>query len=417
MLIPVGSDRDPRHLPAATLTIILLTALLYAAVTMGLRSGAGWAEAAIAWGAFTPTRSGFRWWQPLTYQFLHDPSSIAHVGFNLLFLWVFGRSVEGRLGPWWFAAFYVAGGAFAALGQAMVSSNPTIGASGAVAGATGAYAALFPRSRVKVLLVFLLIGMYELPGIAVVGIYVGLDALNQALNFLGRSREPVAYAAHLAGYAWGLGIALALLATRTLPRTEMDLFAIWTQARRRRAMRRAVGASPAGPWAGASSDTGDRLLRARGAASGAAAGPAASADADPARQQAVARLTAALAAHDAPGTAAAWHALAAIDARMALGERALMDAAALMHAHGDMRGAADAWLRTLERFPRSAQAPETALLASAVLARRLGQHERASRLLADWMPRLCALDLAPQARALAAELGVAEPSQPPATAP
>lgn len=412
MFIPVGSDRDPRRLPVATLLIILVTALAYAAVTIGLRAGAPWAETALVKGAFTATRSDFRWWQPLTYQFLHDPSSIAHVAFNMIFLWVFGRSVEGRIGPWWFAAFYLVGGAVAALGQMAVSVDPMIGASGAVAGATGAFAALFPRSTVRVLVIFFLIGIYEVPSLLFVGIYVAIDALNQGLNFLGRSKEPVAYAAHLAGYAWGLGVAILLLATRMLPRTEMDLFAMWTQWRRRQAMRAAVRGTAGGPWASASSDTAARVASSR--LGGApripqAPTPAAAAE-DPARQAAAARLNAAIAAADAATVRDAWHALAAVDPRTPLSERTLLDAGALLHALGDVGAAADAWSRMIERFPRSTQAPATALLAAAVLARRLGQPERAARILTDWMPRLRDSDHGQQARALAAELGVAVPA-------
>jgi TolA-binding protein len=106
----------------------------------------------------------------------------------------------------------------------------------------------------------------------------------------------------------------------------------------------------------------------------------------------------------------AWHALAAVDPRTPLSERTLLDAAALLHAQGDASAAADAWTRMVERFPRSAQAPVTALLASAVLSRRLGQRERAARLLADWIPRLRNGDHDEQARALARELGVAWPA-------
>jgi membrane associated rhomboid family serine protease len=413
MFIPVGSDRDPKRLPVATLSIILVTALAYAAVTLGLRAGAPWAETALLSGAFTATAADFRWWQPLTYQFLHDPSSIAHVAFNMIFLWVFGRSVEGRIGPWWFAAFYLVGGAVAALGQMAVSSNPMIGASGAVAGATGAFAALFPRSTVRVLVIFFLIGIYQVPSLVFVGIYVAIDALNQGMNFLGRSREPVAYAAHLAGYAWGVGVAVLLLATRILPRTEMDLFAMWTQWRRRRAMRATVRGTAGGPWASASADTAARVASSRlgGVTRAAQATTQPDVAVDPARQATVSRLHAAIAAADASAVRDAWHALAAIDPRTPLSERTLLDAGAMLHAHGDVGAAADAWTRMIDRFPRSAQAPTTALLASALLARRLGQPERATRILADWLPRLRDGDHDAQARALASELGVSWPAQ------
>src|SRR5262245_55128238 len=38
-------------------------------------------------------------WRLLTYAFLHDPGSLLHIVFNMLFLWWFGSSVEDLYGP------------------------------------------------------------------------------------------------------------------------------------------------------------------------------------------------------------------------------------------------------------------------------------------------------------------------------
>jgi hypothetical protein len=147
-----------------------------------------------------------------------------------------------------------------------------------------------------------------------------------------------------------------------------------------------------------------------GAARGAQAiAPSAAAE-DPARQAAVARLNSAISGADPAAVRVAWHSLVAVDSRTPLSERTLLDAGAMLHAHGDVAAAADAWTRMIERFPRSSQAPTTALLAAAVLARKLGQRERAARVLTDWMPRLRDSDHGEQARTLAAELGVAVPA-------
>ena len=65
----------------------------------------------------------FEWWQPITYQFLHDPFSILHVLSNMVFLWAFGAVVESRLGHLGFLALYLVGGAFAGLLQVAISKG------------------------------------------------------------------------------------------------------------------------------------------------------------------------------------------------------------------------------------------------------------------------------------------------------
>ena len=78
-----------------------------------------------------------RIWQPLTAIFLHDPSRLDHVFFNLLFLWIFGRIVEGMISSRALLALYLAGGAVSALALVPVAAfegHPVVGlgASGAV---------------------------------------------------------------------------------------------------------------------------------------------------------------------------------------------------------------------------------------------------------------------------------------------
>ncbi|WP_181184550.1 rhomboid family intramembrane serine protease [Cupriavidus pinatubonensis] len=81
---------------------------------------------------------GFAPWQLLTYGFLH--ANLAHLAFNMLGLWMFGRSVEASLGPGRMLAVYLASLVSAGLIQLAVlgyiapADMPTIGASGAVFG-------------------------------------------------------------------------------------------------------------------------------------------------------------------------------------------------------------------------------------------------------------------------------------------
>src|SRR5690606_30503901 len=86
--------------------------------------------------------------QFLSYQFLH--ASWLHLLGNMLFLYVFGNSVEDRLGRAAYLLFYLAGGVMAGVGHAWLEAAPVLGASGAVAGVTGAFLALFPLSNITV---------------------------------------------------------------------------------------------------------------------------------------------------------------------------------------------------------------------------------------------------------------------------
>ena len=249
-MIPLGTDRITRKTPT-TIIIVVLNILIFLVISLGLnaQSNATASKAAEIeqFGVFYP---GFRMvlthpWTLVTYAFLHDPSGLSHVAFNMLFLWIFGRAVEDRLGSIWFAVFYIAGAIVAALGQWLISPAPMIGASGAVAAATGAFAALCPRSRVRVLFFFTII---EIPGIVLVLIFVGLDLFGQlGQSVSSTSRGGIAYSAHLFGYAFGMLTMLALLGSGILKRTEFDLFFIMKQWKRRREMRAAVNQSRS-PW-------------------------------------------------------------------------------------------------------------------------------------------------------------------------
>lgn len=46
-------------------------------------------------------------WRLLTFAFLHDPNTIFHILFNMLFLWWFGSDVEDLYGPREFLTFYL----------------------------------------------------------------------------------------------------------------------------------------------------------------------------------------------------------------------------------------------------------------------------------------------------------------------
>ncbi|CAJ0705401.1 rhomboid family intramembrane serine protease [Ralstonia mannitolilytica] len=96
-------------------------------------------------GVFVP-------WQLMTYAFLH--ANAAHLVFNMLGLYVFGREVEGVLGTRRLSFLYFSSIVSAALAQIVCAAvglqpaGPVIGASGGLFGLLLAYAVLFPNRRV-----------------------------------------------------------------------------------------------------------------------------------------------------------------------------------------------------------------------------------------------------------------------------
>src|SRR5699024_6940803 len=90
---------------------------------------------------------------PLTAMFLHK--GWLHLLGNLFYLWIFGGNVEGSMGHVRYLLFYLLAGIVAIFIQAYpepYSTEPMIGASGAISGVLGAYMLLFPRANVLALI-------------------------------------------------------------------------------------------------------------------------------------------------------------------------------------------------------------------------------------------------------------------------
>jgi membrane associated rhomboid family serine protease len=140
----------------------------------------------------------------LTSMFLH--AGWAHLGFNMLFLWVFGSKVEDRLGRARFLIFYLLGGVAALSLQFLAdpgSALATIGASGAIAAVLAGYLLLYPRA-----LVLTLIGWIPIPLPAVLFLLIWiLLQLAGAAGAIGQAAgggDSIAYMAHVGGFAFGL---------------------------------------------------------------------------------------------------------------------------------------------------------------------------------------------------------------------
>jgi rhomboid family protein len=165
-----------------------------------------------------PAAQPATWQTVFTSMFMHG--SFLHIFGNMLFLAIFGPTVEDSTGRWRFLVFYLLGGVIALGAQVLVSPDsvvPTIGASGAIAAVLGGYVLLYPRARV-LSLVFILffVTIIEVPAIALLGFWFVLQLAFGAAGLaspVGGSAggEGVAYFAHVGGFAFGL-LAIRLFA-------------------------------------------------------------------------------------------------------------------------------------------------------------------------------------------------------------
>jgi len=155
----------------------------------------------------------------VTSQFIH--AGFLHLGGNMLFLWVFGRAVEDRLGPLVYVVFYLLAGAAAGLIQSLVSGPgetvPLVGASGAIAAVLGMYFVSYPRAWVRVLVpILFFFWTFDLPALLVLGFwfasqfFTGMAAITQA----SRATGDIAIWAHVAGFVIGAGAAFVLPTSR-----------------------------------------------------------------------------------------------------------------------------------------------------------------------------------------------------------
>src|SRR5213078_3824088 len=146
---------------------------------------------------FAPAHAWERPWTFVTYMFLH--AGILHLALNLLVLWVFGSSVEERMGGRTFVLFYllcgIGGAASSFVLRQAVPVTQIIGASGAVLGVAVAFAWYWPDHPVFV---------FPLPEpIPAKWLVTFLVAFDLVLALI-RASDGIAHLAHLGGVGTAL---------------------------------------------------------------------------------------------------------------------------------------------------------------------------------------------------------------------
>jgi membrane associated rhomboid family serine protease len=145
----------------------------------------------------------------VTMMFLHG--GWLHIIFNMWTLWLFGPTVEDRLGHGRFLVFYLTCGIAASVAHILfnfTSTVPALGASGAIAGVLGCFMGLFPLARIVVVVPILFIPLFfEVPAFVFVGLWFLIQLFQGAVELiLPASGGGVAWWAHIGGFVAGLAL-------------------------------------------------------------------------------------------------------------------------------------------------------------------------------------------------------------------
>ncbi len=196
MLIPIGDDNSDRHItPYVTYALIALNIAVfvllqlpndaftygYSVIPAEILSGRELVNTLQIGNSQIPQAPGPApiYLTILSAMFMHG--GWAHLGGNLLFLWIFGDNVEDAMGHFKFALFYLLCGVLATAAHIVASQVaggfnlviPSLGASGAIAGVLGGYLVLYPRKSVRVLVGWF--GIFALPAFLVIGGWMAMQ--------------------------------------------------------------------------------------------------------------------------------------------------------------------------------------------------------------------------------------------------
>jgi membrane associated rhomboid family serine protease len=165
------------------------------------------------WGLIPARPRPVTW---LTHMLMH--AGALHLFANLFILYLVGPPLEDAWGHPLFAVFYVAAGLLAALffvARFPAIDEPLIGASGAISGVMGAFAVRYGNSRITFAYWLFLIKIYTGTFEAPAWLMLGLWALMQVAFASGMwaftsiaDMGNVAFGAHVAGFVFGVGVAV-----------------------------------------------------------------------------------------------------------------------------------------------------------------------------------------------------------------
>ena len=203
-----------RNMPVVTRYLLIANVIVFFLTAFMRRFGV---DLNALCGLHYVAADSFRFWQPLTYMFLH--ADFGHIFFNMFAVWMFAPMIEKEWGATRFSVYYLVCGIGAAIVQelvwwAMLSNmsaayDPatlahyayfmnTIGASGAVFGILFAFGWLYPDVPM-----FILFIPVPIRARVFVIIYAAIELFAGLGSVAGFTADNVAHFAHLGGLLFG----------------------------------------------------------------------------------------------------------------------------------------------------------------------------------------------------------------------
>jgi membrane associated rhomboid family serine protease len=175
------------HIPPVVKNLLIINVIVYAAMFM-IKDYQG-NYLLVEWlSVFYFNSPFFKIWQPITYMFMHSPSSFMHIFFNMFALYMFGGVLESRWGSKRFLNFYLITGlgalglqwavqafeVYQIVGTAIpgdslfhltnltehqvetlkgIYTGPMLGASGAIFGLLVAFGMLYPNTELYIMFI------------------------------------------------------------------------------------------------------------------------------------------------------------------------------------------------------------------------------------------------------------------------
>jgi membrane associated rhomboid family serine protease len=217
---PYSTDAPVYYWPFASVGLIVANIIVFIAMIFGsISEPENW----ILWYG-----EGLHPEQWLTSIFMH--ASVDHVVGNMLFLWVFGLVVEGKLGWQKLLACYLSIG----VGQSMIEQIMMLPFSGEGGGSLGASAAIFglmamaavwaPKNDITFgYVIFFRWGTFDVSILALAVFYAGMEIL---FLMLSGGREGSSWL-HLMGMALGAPLAIVMLRRGVVDCEGWDLLHVW----------------------------------------------------------------------------------------------------------------------------------------------------------------------------------------------
>jgi membrane associated rhomboid family serine protease len=214
-MIPIGNERRPSGVPLVTYTLIAANVWVFvqelqapdidrfinafAAIPYDITHGV----------VLAPPSPPFPPLTIFTSMFLHG--GWLHIGFNMLFLFVFGPAIESLCGHLRYLIYYLLCGIAGGIAQVAIGPNshvPELGASGAIAGVLGGYLVRFPFASVRTIIPLGFIPLFfRIPALAVIGIWAIIQFVSGFGSLSDRAAESqggIAYFAHIGGFCAGV---------------------------------------------------------------------------------------------------------------------------------------------------------------------------------------------------------------------